>query len=139
MKKIDRSTYGQEGIHWEVDPSTGCWHWLRFKDKGGYGRISRFEYAHRVIYERFKGKVPEGLHLDHLCRNRGCVNPEHLEPVTRAVNTQRGFLPSLTPRAVKFIRDVYAYGAGVYRISKVFGVYHPTIIKVVRRKTWANI
>ena len=47
--------------------------------------------AHRVYYERHVGPVPEGLELDHLCRNPGCVNPEHLEPVTHAENIRRGY------------------------------------------------
>ncbi|MFJ2662519.1 HNH endonuclease signature motif containing protein [Arthrobacter koreensis] len=46
--------------------------------------------VHRVAYELFSGPIPNGLVLDHLCRNRGCFNPNHLEPVTRAVNNLRG-------------------------------------------------
>ena len=71
----------------------GCWHWTASKNVGGYG-IFRFEghnqVAHRVSYRMFVGPIPEGLELDHLCRNRGCVNPDHLEPVTRIENQIRG-------------------------------------------------
>ena len=60
---------------------------------GGYGRFgykNRTWLAHKWIYEYHNGPVPEGLELDHLCRNRGCVNHGHLEPVTRSVNVLRG-------------------------------------------------
>ena len=78
-----------------VDPATGCWVWQRYVDKSGYGEIHVPGYignrrAHRIIYERHKGKIPDGLDLDHLCRNRRCVNPDHLEPVTRRENLARG-------------------------------------------------
>lgn len=72
--------------------SDGCWQWRPTKRKG-YGRIKiegKFKTAHVYCYEHFKGPVPNGLELDHLCRNRACVNPDHLEPVTRRVNVLRG-------------------------------------------------
>lgn len=71
---------------------TPCLVWTRAKSKGygHFGKDGRDYYAHRVMYEHKHGQVPEGKELDHLCRVRACVNPEHLEPVTRAVNTMRG-------------------------------------------------
>lgn len=73
----------------------GCWEWTASRDAGGYGRVKAYgsmRVAHRVLYELLIGQVPEGLQLDHLCRNRGCVNPEHLEPVTRKENVNRGIV-----------------------------------------------
>ncbi|WP_395454711.1 HNH endonuclease signature motif containing protein [Azospirillum melinis] len=78
-----------------VNPITGCHEWTGCIS-GGYGQISdetsRPVLAHRVAYQMANGPVPDGLHIDHLCRNRRCVNPTHLEAVTVFENTQRGAL-----------------------------------------------
>lgn len=77
----------------------GCWNWKGHVKARGYGtfgvKISRGKWittalAHRVSYILFVGKIPDGLTLDHLCRNRNCVNPAHLEPVTSKINSLRG-------------------------------------------------
>lgn len=70
-----------------------CWVWNGRLDKDGYARAyynKRDERVHRVMYEMLVGPIRKGKFLDHLCRNRVCVNPEHLEPVTSKVNTRRG-------------------------------------------------
>lgn len=76
-----------------------CWPWMAARDRLGYGKISagrrksnggRDIKAHRFAYETLRGAVPDGLELDHLCRNASCVNPEHLEPVTHQENMLRG-------------------------------------------------
>jgi hypothetical protein len=77
----------------------GCWEWTGSLFRNGYGQFgSRSKgcrkgldvLAHRIAYALVVGQIPAGLQLDHLCRNRACVRPEHLEPVTRRENLLRG-------------------------------------------------
>lgn len=76
-------------MDWVVkDEKTGCWLWLR-NHIGGYAHFSG-GYVHRWFYEGRYGEIPKGFEPDHLCRNRGCVNPEHLEAVTHKTNVRRG-------------------------------------------------
>jgi len=73
-------------------PFMDCWLWDGHHDKDGYASIcvgKRTRHAHRVTYEEYIGPIPEGKQLDHLCRNRGCINPRHQEPVTNVENQRR--------------------------------------------------
>lgn len=86
-----------ERIRRNVAVRDGCWTWMGYIGSDGYARIQWYVdgkkvsgLVHRVSYETFVGPIPAGLDLDHLCRNRACCNPEHLEPVTHQENVQRG-------------------------------------------------
>lgn len=83
----------RERIEARVAKAEECWFWLGSLDGCGYGMIAvdgRAMRAHRASYEAFVAPIPEGLVIDHLCRNRACVNPAHLEPVPHEVNVRRG-------------------------------------------------
>ena len=84
-----------------------CWEWTGTLTEKGYGVIDhrlvpgRRTSAHRFFYELWRGKIENGLDLDHLCRNPACINPDHLEPVTRKENLRRGmgdYSPSRLPQ-----------------------------------------
>src|SRR3990170_1687130 len=77
----------------------GCWEWMGARSTAGYGRIlvgsrrdgsRKLIQAHRWAYEGLVGSIPAGLQSDHLCRNRACVNPAHIEPVSCRENLHRG-------------------------------------------------
>lgn len=78
------------------EPNSGCWLWLGHLKGNGYGTLAvkdgeewRTQHAHIASYETFVGPVPDGHDLDHKCRLRCCINPGHLEPVTRSINLAR--------------------------------------------------
>lgn len=94
----------------------GCWLWMGATNEGGYGNIStggraqrRAVLVHRLSFELHVGPIPTGLHLDHLCRRRNCVNPAHLEPVTCRENLARGEHPSMVTRRTGKCRQGHDY------------------------------
>lgn len=75
----------------------GCWPWVGHITDEGYGDVKRLDRAyraHRLVYELVRGPIDIGMVPDHLCRNRACVRPSHIEPVTRGTNTLRGVGPT---------------------------------------------
>lgn len=84
----------------KVDADGDCWEWKAYRRRDGYGAL-RYRGmprpAHAVVYETLVDRVPDGMELDHLCRNHGCVNPDHLEPVTHAENIRRGVWGAAIP------------------------------------------
>lgn len=83
VRLLDKTVFNTE---------TGCWEWTASQTPGGYASFpvpGLASTAHRAAYLLMAGPIPAGLHLDHICRNKLCVNPDHLEPVTQAENNRR--------------------------------------------------
>lgn len=94
---------------------TSCWLWTKSTNRNGYGRILKREgrkvrtlLVHRLVYTAVVGPIPKGAVLDHLCRNRRCANPAHLEPVSVRTNTLRGDGPTARRFRAKRGLDTYA-------------------------------
>ena len=82
-----------------IDASGDCWQWTGYTDRDGYGKVYHNggqKLTHRLVWETLVGPIPEDMEIDHLCRVRACVNPDHLEPVTHAENMRRGSRASRT-------------------------------------------
>lgn len=120
--------------------ATPCWVWRGATNAAGYGsrKDPRFKSAlvHRQMYERHVGPIPAGAELDHLCRNPGCCNPDHLEPVTRDVNAWRGRGTKLTPDDVRAIR---ASRESDRALARRFGTTKGNIWNIRSRRQWKAV
>jgi hypothetical protein len=95
--KLGRRTTDEQRFWRFVEKTASCWEWRGARNPEGYGQFHRRNKqvrAHRFAYELLVGPIPEGLVIDHLCRNHGCVNPAHLEAVTVHENMVRGEGPA---------------------------------------------
>ena len=95
---IDLTLKNLKNFFNKIEETKTCWIWKAYKDKDGYGKLTVYSKerkgpyqlsAHRISYELFVGSIPQGLQIDHLCRNTSCVNPNHLELVTINENLLR--------------------------------------------------
>lgn len=130
--RADRRNVNTLETFWQrvdKDGAEGCWLWTGGRSPDGYGQFwmggegGRTLRAHRVAYEDLVGAVPEGLMLDHLCRVRHCVRPDHLEPVTNAENLRRGAEARRAesphcPHGHLWTPDNTVYGSHGYRMCR---------------------
>ncbi len=115
-----------------------CWVWQYAKNSGGYGQFQKDKVcyqAHKYMYELIKGAIPANCELDHLCRNRLCINPEHLEPVSHAENCRRGNQTKLSKEDVKEIRKLSATHTH-QKIADKFKVSRQSISLILQGKRW---
>lgn len=116
--------------------ATPCWIWRLSRNDGGYGVEwdgKAMRLAHRVAYERENGVIPAGLTLDHLCRERSCVRPDHLEVVTQAENVRRGRRAKLTLQQVDEIRKA---AASQKVLARRYGISPSQVSRIKRGKSW---
>lgn len=135
---MGHQAFQRNKVLYEVDAETGCWLWLGVKRKHGYGAKflnGKLVQAHRYIYELHRGPIPDGLFLDHLCRNPSCVNPDHLEPVTNAENLRRGKGTRLTMQDAREIREL-AKTMTRAAIARRYGLSPGYVCAIVNGRKW---
>lgn len=120
---------------------THCWIFQGSISPDGYGYFHRLRkpfWAHRFMYEEVNGKIPEGKQLDHLCKVRSCVNPNHLEVVTIKINVQRGKSAKISMKEACEIRDLFLRMSFTQReIAKLYGISQQQVSDIVINKCWS--
>lgn len=123
-----------------VNKTDTCWLWTGSAAKSGkvsYGKTTynfKTVVAHRYVYEALVGKIADDIDLDHLCKNTLCVNPSHLEPVTRQENIHRSNVTKLTQEDVDEIRSS---SLKQRELAEKFGVNQSQISKIKNARRWA--
>lgn len=149
LKRTFVPVYPGSRIGYVIDPQRECWIWTGAVARNGYGRVGvpgdrRTVQAHVLYYAR-AGKVKRTRDLDHTCRRRYCVNPDHLELVSRSENSWRGAKAKLTRAAVAEIREAAARRTGssvrafAVPMAKKYGVREHTIRQVVMGIRWRDL
>lgn len=125
---------------YSVCPVSGCWNWLGAINFGyGVYRVNGKKVkAHRYSYELVHGPVPINTDLDHLCRNRRCGNPDHLEKVARVENVRRGLVAKLTEAQACEILSRLGYRNN-QKLATEFGVSISAIRSIRTGRTWRNL
>lgn len=124
------------------ETSTGCWEWQTGAAPSGYGvaRVNgRSVRAHRAVYEALVGPIPEGMVLDHGCRNKICVNPSHLQPVTVAENTRRGKSAKLRQSDVLNMRELASQGVSQAALCGLYKLSRSTVCRIIGGEAWSDV
>lgn len=120
-----------------------CWNWVGSVNKRtGYGKKQWFGetwLAHRWVWTMFFGTIPKNATIDHLCSNRRCVNPHHMELVSQIENQRRGKGTKLTPEQVKEIRGLDIPWGQRMKVAKLYGVSPMTISDIRCGRSWKDV
>lgn len=132
----------------------GCWIWLKCRDRGGYGQFcineklngkiirSKKYLAHRFSYELLIDKLPKKeswIVIDHICRNRACVNPSHMRVVPQAKNVRSGMKSKLKESDIPKIFGMRAQGIPQKDVAKIFGISQSMISSIIHGRYWNNL
>lgn len=119
-----------------------CWIWKLKLEWTGYGRIKRNGKSHTVhvyYWEAINGKKPQGMELDHLCRVRACMRPDHLELVTHKENDRRGASARLKEENISEIFSLYNSGITMKNIARMFSISRGHVSDIIRETKWNNV
>jgi len=139
-----------------VDEQTGCWDWLKFKDRNKYGHIKvlgKSELVHRVAYQTLVGDIPSGMFVCHRCDNPSCLNPEHLFVGTNQDNIddkvaknrqskigqQKGSKHSLAKLTEKDIVDIRISTLSQNKLALLYGMTQSSISQIQNKITWSHV
>jgi len=134
----------KSGLTYQIEDrgyKTPCWIWQRHINQNGYGMMRDergvLRSAYKVHYERKYGKPPKGMQLDHLCRQRACVNPDHFEQVTHAVNVARGLSCTITQDLILEVKRLLSLGMTQIPVAKQLGISQSAVSDIkLGRKDW---
>lgn len=118
----------------------GCWIWQNAQDGRGYGHIranGKTMKAYTFFFMKKYGPIPKGKELDHVCRVKLCVNPDHLEPVTHQINMQRAL--GIHRNRILKIRSLAKSGLSGAEISRKIKIPERTVYGIISKDRWANI
>ena len=132
---VDRPSRYDWSAKYEIDEITGCWNWLGSIMKNGYG----VDTPHRTMWKRERGPIPAKMTIDHLCRNRKCINPNHLEVVTQAENVQRGAGAKLNWFDVHNIRKMAGDSIRRSLIQWTYQIRSSHLSSIISHKSWKEI
>ena len=117
-----------------------CWNWSKSLNTYGYAQVriaKKQKIVGRVLYEALIRKIPTGFTMDHLCRNRKCVNPYHLEAVVPAINVQRGLSAKINSKKATKIRRLYSReNITQMELAKMFGIGQGEISRIINYRIW---
>lgn len=128
-------------INHTVDSQTGCWIWGGKLNGNGYAVSTRNHKSVRLarwLYERTFGALSVGMHVDHICRNRACINPYHLRPLTPRDNQLASPLLKLTKDKAREIRRLRSSGKTFSAIGSQFGISKRYVFDIVKRDAWKD-